>query len=70
MRQEYVRTNAKCSESSESPEKVEALLGPSALIFNVHSPAEFVIEVNTEVLIGNDLFNSLTTSYLTQVRAN
>ena len=56
MRQEYVRTNAK---SSESPEKVETLLGPSACSFNMHTPAEFVIKVNTWVLIAHDLFNGL-----------
>ena len=45
---QYVCTNAKCS---ESPEKVETRLGPGAHSFNMYTPGEFAVNVNTQILV-------------------
>ena len=46
--QQDVCTNVKCP---ESPEKVDTLLGPGAHSFNINTPAEFAVNVNTQVLV-------------------
>ena len=46
--QQYVCANAEFFESSE---KVETLLGPGALSFNMYTPAEFPVNVNTQILV-------------------
>ena len=41
-------TNAKCS---ETPEKVQTLLGPGAHSFNMYTQAEFAVNVTTQILV-------------------
>ena len=44
--EQYVCTNAKCS---EMPEKVETFLVPGPHSFNMYTPDEFAVNVNTQI---------------------
>ena len=65
--QQYVCTNAKCS---ESPEKVETRLGPAVHSFNMHTPGEFAVNVNTQILVLPNLVDGLFTDNHRQMRTN
>ena len=65
--QQYVCTNTKCSELLE---KVETLLGPGAHSFNMYTPAEITVNVNTQKLVWPNLFDGLITGDHQQEHTN